>query len=608
MKPTSGRPMLTSYRFLLSIGRILSCLVLVACSRVLLASDASRPLDDRSFELETIVDFPDDVTSAERPLVPEDIDALMASLARLGIRRVSWAYYGDGIGGFLNPTDYREEYQGNWANYSAAYASYNPLKVAVDAGHRHGLEVYAYFKPYETGPAYAFPEGSPEARRWGLLEHKGGKLPWLHPFVRDHPELRIKRLSDQVSGMPDDVEICSIRLIKSDALPTRIRKENLEIWTSTDNFRYGREVQSFSLAETVEVAGKDFCDARGNVLTRRGSEVRVLTLEGLSLRQKYILVTTNFREGTPDFANSGLELMRALDARGLEIPGVFANGGAIAFMNLNNFRSGGLMFDHGRGATVVRLDASNQDGRSGLIAYTRGRNEYLAGALCETEPAVQRFWLTCLEDMLQAGVDGIDFRDENHSTHTDHPDEYGFNEVVLKHAAMLPGRLVENVARVRGDAYTEFLAACSRRLRAAGVKMRYNLQLDYLRPSPPVDRFLAYPRNVEFQWRRWLEDDLFDSVIARTFALPHSSLYDDQLALEIIEAFRAKGKPITVNRYIGARHAGENLLAELKRVRDDGRFAGFIFYEVYDFISFGRAPGQCRVTSPLVEAAWSHVR
>jgi len=195
-------------------------------------------MNRETFLLETMVDFPDDVTSNDRPLTAKDLDALMAKLASLGFRRVSWSYYGDGRGGYLNPTGYHEEYQGQWNHYDATYRNMNPLKVAVGAGHRHGLEVYAYFKPYETGPAYAFPEGSPEAKEWGLLDHKGGRLPWLDPFVRDHPHLRVKRRPDRVPKGHDTVAITSIRLMKRDATPTRINRENLQVWTSPSNFRY----------------------------------------------------------------------------------------------------------------------------------------------------------------------------------------------------------------------------------------------------------------------------------------------------------------------------------------------------------------------------------
>ena len=42
--------------------------------------------------------------------------------------------------------------------------------------------------------------------------------------------------------------------------------------------------------------------------------------------------------------------------------------------------------------------------------------------------------------MIAAGVDGVDFREENHSTHTDYPEDYGFNDVVLQQCGKLTGQ------------------------------------------------------------------------------------------------------------------------------------------------------------------------
>jgi hypothetical protein len=562
-----------------------------------------------SFLLETMVDFPDDATSVGRPLTDQDIDALMAKLASLGIRRVSWAYYADGRGGFLNPTGYREDYQGEWDNYDATYRGLgNPLKVAVEAGHRHGLEVYAYFKPYETGPGYAFPEGSPEAKAWGVLDHKGGKIAWLDPFVRDHPTLRVKHRTDNFPPGLESAPIKSIRLIKKDNTPTRIGQDDIQIWTSPNNFRYQPTRLPITLTDTVENAPRDVRDIKGTLLTRKGDPVRVLTISGLDLLDKYVLVTTGLKDGTPDFYNSGLEIMKALDEYGREIPGVFATGGAIAYEASNDFRRSGLMFDYGFGAKVIALDAPNTNGKRGLIAFTRGRNEYLPGALCETEPAVQKFWLDCLEEMIAAGVDGVDFREENHSTHTDYPHEYGFNEVVLEKARARPGDLLTNVADVRGEAYTDFLRACKNRLAKAGKRMRYNLQLDYLRPDPPAERLLAYSLNLNFQWRRWIDEGLMDEAIVRFFALPPSTVFDDPIAREIIARCQAKGIPMTINRYVAQGFAGSKLTEELQRFRADGRFSGFILYETYEYIKYGSTPGECEVSAPAVTAAAASLR
>lgn len=582
------------------------------------------------FMLEALVDFPDDVVVAGRALTPLDLDAMMARLAGLGIRRVSWAYYGDGHGGFLYPAGFTdgEPYQGDarseWKLYGETYRGLgNPLKVAVEAGHRHGLEVYAYFKPYETGPGMIFPAGSSEAQKWGLLDCIGGRLTWMDPFVRDHPNLRIKRRTDDLPASAGSTAIQTIRLTKQDAKPTRLTAEHLQIWTSDRNYRFERKPVKFTFQDSVEPSPREVRDHQGRVLTRRGDPVRVLTLGGLDLRDNFVAVTTDFTDAKADFVNSGLALMTALDAHGREIVGTFASGGAIWAGPLVDLGEGGLMFDYGWGAAPVvldaprarlkpgssadlPLDAADTNGKQGFIAFARGRNAYLPGALCETEPAVQAFWLGCLDEMIAAGVDGVDFREEGHSTHTDHPADYGFNDVVLAKARARPGDLLANIAAVRGEAYTEFLRACHRRLAAAGKPMRYNLQVDFFRPNPPASRLLAYPANLSFDWPRWIDEGIVDAAILRFFSLPFSSLFEDQIVQDMIARAQRRGLPLTVNRYVETPGAG--LAGEVQRVKQDGRFQGFIFYEVASYLRFGPNPGECIIKYDPVKQAAAAVR
>ena len=135
----------------------------------------------REARLEALVDFPDDCIAAKQPITPANIDAMMALLRGLGVTRVAWGYYADERAGMRLPDD------AAFGNFAATYRLLgNPLKVAVEAAHRHGIELYGYFKPYETGMV-AVPEGSAEAQRWGILPRIGESVVWLDPFVAQHP-------------------------------------------------------------------------------------------------------------------------------------------------------------------------------------------------------------------------------------------------------------------------------------------------------------------------------------------------------------------------------------------------------------------------------------
>ena len=79
------------------------------------------------------MDFADDALTAGRTITPTHVDAMMAELKRLGIRRVSWGWYGDGMGGMYMPGGYSDTSLSGWQHYADTFRALggNPLKGAV---------------------------------------------------------------------------------------------------------------------------------------------------------------------------------------------------------------------------------------------------------------------------------------------------------------------------------------------------------------------------------------------------------------------------------------------------------------------------------------------
>ncbi len=473
------------------------------------------------FLLSATVDFPDDV--GQGPYNLELLDQLMGQLVQMGVRRVYWLYYGD-----IDPDSY-------WAGNLFEYMKYGPptlanlgepVRAAVPVAHRHGLELYGVLKPYNTGLSGTYPEGSPEAGATGITRI-GGTVQQVIPFVERYPGTRVSR---RPWNPPDDLHrlpIKKIRLLKKDDSPTRIRAENLEIWTSPTNYRYQPRIKVNRVREEVTTADRDVRDYYGNLLTTQGAPVQALTLEGLDLDDRYILVTTNFQDRGGDFRNSALGMVEAYGPGPDPLPIVVASHSAI-WTQPRNFRTGGLEFDLGLGPYEMTLDEDNTSNeghgwaRGGCVAFARGKNTYLPCTPCEVYPEVQKLWLGWIDRLIEAGVDGIDLRVSHHGSLTDEPFEYGFNEPVLKEYAEHHGDQSSGsydltlLSQLRGQHYTDFVSEASRRVRSAGGKMQAHLHAEAFRPDPCHGQLMGFPANISFQWRDWLKSGLLDEATLRT--------------------------------------------------------------------------------------------
>jgi len=546
-------------------------------------------IDKKEFYLSAAVDFPDDAIQAH--YTPELVEKMMQKLKEMGVKRVYWMHYGD------------ESYEMLWKDCGFGGADNavksirsigQPIAVAVKAAKKVGLEIYGYIKPYETGLSYCFPEGSPEAAKYGGPPRIGGPTPCMTKFTREHPCMRIKRKMTDVPANIDSIPICRIRLAKKDDSYTHIKKENIEIWTSPDNYKYTKKDVDFVFLDVVERIDHDVVDWYGKLMTPKNAFVRVLYIDNLNLTDKYIIITTNLRDGRVDFGNSGIDMIKAYGPGNKELPIVINSWDA--WFEKRHFINSGLNFDTGAGRMTIYLDLENDKGIPGWIGFARGRNEYLPGALCEAYPEVRKFWLGMVKECIDAGVDGIDFRIAPHSTHTDDPFSYGFNEpIVEEYARRYSVNILKDdynpklLSDLRGEYYTDFLRSASKMIRAAGKKVQLHLEVDRLRGDTPPSRYMSYPWNITFDWQGWLNENLADEITLNSFAqsayIYPDNLLDDRFAQELIEACYARALPIHYNRYIRMVPAPDKIKEEIQKVHRDGRIRSFILYEVAEMMS-----------------------
>ena len=566
------------------------------------ASPASR---QPPFLLSATVDFPGDITSGL--YTREQIGRLMAHLAGMGVRRVYWLYYGDidlesyWAGGLLHfpPITY---------GVPTMEQIGEPLKAAVPIAHENGIELYGVLKPYGTGASGTYPEGSPEPKP-NDIRRIGGTAFHLSPFIQRHPHTREKRLPYDVPPDLETIAAKKIRLLKKDDSPTRIKKENLEVWTSPDNYCYRRKDIDFALTEAVEPAPRQVRDYYGDLVTARGAPVRTLTMEGLDLPEKFILVTTNLRDGAPDFVNTPVGMIEAYGDGPDPLPIVVA-ARSVTWISPRDFRTYGLDFDGGLGTLQVPLDednttrtesgewSSHQSG--GVIAFARGKNDYAPSMPCVVYPEVRKLWAGWIDRMLDTDVDGIDLRVSSHGNLVDEPWEYGFNEPVLDEYRQRYGKDFEGddpevalITQIRGEHYTDFVRETSAKVRAAGKKMQFHLHAEAFRPDPAHGQIMGFPANLDFQWRTWLREGLADGVTLRTSWFeawedppdgePQRSRLSMALADPVVaEALKLTSElnvPAYLNRYLARAVSLDEYLTDMETAYNDGRLAGFDLYE-----------------------------
>ena len=255
---------------------------------------------DRPFLLSATVAFPDDCS--EVVFTKALLEHLLERMKWMGVRRIHWEYYGDMTRGYW-ATAIRRPAQGGVTGVNVpgihpikqTLLNFGepPINVGARLARQLGLEFYAIIKPYEAGHSTSEPLGSPRRREITGLPRIGGVSDRSYPWTVRHPELRLRaRQSDLPRGM-DGIIVEAIQLRKLNYSAHSLRGEQLEIWTSTDNYKYRKRNIRFTVKESVETCPRDVFDINGKLVTAKGAKVRALTLQGLKLSDPFIAITTN---------------------------------------------------------------------------------------------------------------------------------------------------------------------------------------------------------------------------------------------------------------------------------------------------------------------------
>ena len=554
-------------------------------------------------QLHVAVDYNVYVMKAKGRLRPENIDAIMARLAELGINRVYWIHHAED---YIVPQPLTDP-------------AVDIIERAVEAAHGQGLSLYLLFKPFETGQStsFVFPPGVAVPQDAVTVDSISGTHGMVAPFVAKHPEYRLKH---RPPGRWQDREIAAIKLVKSDAKPTRLAAEDVEVYTSEENGRFERLPGVFEFTNAIE--------------QRDGTKVRVLTLSGLRIpaSRRYVLIRADAGNPERDFGNATDKIIELYAPDGEAIPFTLDEGD-ISRERIATWLGYYFPLRYGRpaepgkwipdwyGATPTTCAFAFDEGSPvnsralRRIAVVKGKNEYLVGAMHPVYPEVRRYWIDeILERGVRAGVDGIDIRLCSHSGYTSEGAMYGFNEPVAEEYRKRHGTDPrtepydpEKLRQLNGETFTLFLRELRAELKQRGVPLQMHVNGLFRR-----GHFRAYrnqiPGSFDFDWRTWIVDDIVDSIALKYLPWPRGAAVegvgdegaDDAFRNEVLDLARKHGKPVFDNvRLYMSRENVLYLAGRLRQAWEDPRVDGAVLYEGPRFVQADAETGEARIV-PLI--------
>lgn len=579
--------------------------------------------------LAVTIDATDDLWRAKSLLKGSSIDSLMEELAKLGFDQVNWVTDNEQ---FLTDLNFSDVQPRDGMRYIAA------------AAHRNGMKFYALFKPFETGCVgeelpltVILPPDVP------LMPTLTGRMGRFASFLQEHPEMRIERRPvDARLGTP----VAIIKLVKEDDAPTRLDRKHIELFIGQENGAFEPYDGPISFTNAVE--------------QRDGKPARVLTLSGLKidLAYQYFAIRTTFgQEGKEDFNNACSRLMELRDGKGRPLPstsdrGVMDRNAIDQYLAvLWLFRTGhwGVPSEYALSPTFgttpqttaywfgIVQESNNDPQRAldapggGYIAGVRGKQQYM-NTLQPMYPQVRAYWLRQIKSLIDDGVDGITLRVDNHSSWYTEPYEYGFNPPVVEAYRKKYGVDIltqpfdrDKWRALQGDAYTQFVREARELTQKHHVKLQLSIN-QLMGDAMPYWRLNNVPVTIQWQWKRWIEEKLCDSVELKLIPWPwgYYAGSGTEMAREVIALAHARRMPVWANARLQTWWLmnSDSKEAPLKKLSQDDvnqiverlcwvwrsrTIDGMIVYENMDFAYLDSKTGKAYI-SPAFQTIMEHLR
>lgn len=529
------------------------------------------PARAERFDWQMTVDFCDDIIPA--PCTRPMLEAMMRRLADQGYKQVNWVYHGDRNGGFWDPSGDK-----TWPDDHIARTFANlgdsDLRAGVAAAHVVGLKVHAIIKPFDLSIGGAnFPGTSPLGQQYGKYDVLGGRAYFSFDFVAKHPELCMRRRS-----MPAPPTAPVRRITFRAADPDAVLPSDTEIWVSPDNWKYERYTRPFQLR----------------------SEAGRLTIDGLSVGHRFFAIRVPGHEGKHAIHNSLSSFIEIIDATGAAVPFTYGlqqrtywQRGEAKSPHLNReydpgrgFADEGFFFDALRAGIPSSLWCGDRtlmhdialDNARGVIGIAIGKNAFVPGVMCPSEPGARAFWRRLIADAIDRGVDGVNLRVSNHADVLEWK-EYGFNAPIVqayrdRHGVDVTTQPfdMEQWRRLRGEFYTQFLTEAAADIRAKGKTFALHVS-DTMQGSPTAPTMME----MHWDWSTWIDKLRPDQV---TMKLIGEESYRSHHSREVVRRCAEYGIRVIVCPFLHS--VAQRIGGQWPAYLDDLRRRGFAGLDVYE--------------------------
>ncbi len=575
-------------------------------------SQPARPDPQQDFHLEVTVDFPDDLSYA--PYTPAMLEHLFAEYATWGVRRCHWIFdEKDHWWSF-----FREPCYSNYLK-TRQHLDGDIFSAAVAAAHRHGIELYGVFKPFEMGyMLHTLGEGTPEARHRGRFSRIGGVIERCADHVVSHRELMTCRKPDAFGPAENDVFTC-IELVSDRASSAAFAAEQVRLFTSDDNNTYRPYEGPVEVEESVEertIAGN-----AGALSVAR--PCRVIRLTGLQISSRFLAVAVPGHGAS--FGNVLGDLLRVYGEKGLErriTLGIVPRAGRLSYDIRTaavsdsrglDFCRFGIEFDNCEGTPSscrTGYDAMTEwhalDGKHGFLGIARGKDRDAVAVMSPAFKETRHWWLEWVREILEAGADGVEMRVRNHQTHLSWG-EFGFEAPVRDEFMRRYGVDLWTTddfdraawRRLRGDDVTQFYREAKALVSSFGRRMGLHISR-----TMDVEPQQGASMEIHFNWRAWLDEGLADSVTAKE-VWPGTVF-----ASEILSHAQPRNVPVIFSPYannLWRLPGGADVCAHRIRLARECGFSGFQLYENCSVMR-ARADGELEMQQPALRALFRSQR